>query len=327
MKYSVIMPTYNCEKYVEEAIKSVLRQTFSDFELIIVDDGSTDNTVNVATVATAGDNRARVIAKAHAGVSDARNRGIDEAKGEYLLFVDGDDTWNKNLLSECDGAMSDADLLIFGIVSRVYLKNGVVEEVLNNKFNSGEAENINVSDNIDEFFWVYNIASPCNKVYKKMIIIKNEIKFSEECCYLEDLKFNFDYMSTIDGARVLYRGLYYYRRFEENQVFKRAFKHPFRNADLVCDSATEFLRSKNKELSQTRIINGMLLSAYFNELNFWISEADKKTQIKYLKKMNQCQGYALSLKNMKGKASALLRVLKVLNLKRAQLYLIKKRFL
>ena len=178
MKYSVIMPTYNCEKYVEEAIKSVLCQSFSDFELIIVDDGSSDNTVATITAVISGDNRARIITKEHAGVSATRNRGIDEAKGEYLLFIDGDDMWHKDLLLKCDGVISDKDMLIFGILSRVNCKNGEVKEFSDSGFDSEKIQDINITDDLDSFFSSYNVASPCNKVYRKELVQKNKTRFS-----------------------------------------------------------------------------------------------------------------------------------------------------
>ena len=327
MKYSVIMPTYNCEKYVEEAIKSVLCQSFSDFELIIIDDGSSDNTVATITAVISGDNRARIITKEHAGVSAARNRGIDEANGEYLLFVDGDDTWDKNLLSECDVVLSDKDILLFGILSRIYCKNGQIKELFDSGFDLCDIRDVKILNDLDHFFSSYNIASPCNKVYKREIIAKHRIRFAEECCHGEDLKFNFDYYSRISEARILRKNLYCYRIIEGNQISRRTFVEPFKNTESVCASAERFLSENKKTFASSNVIASMIFGVYCKEFSFWIRDVDKKTQIKYLKKMNQCKGYALSLKNMKGKASTLLRVLKVLNLKRAQLYLIKKRFL
>ena len=88
---SVICPVYNAEKYLARAVKSVLAQSFEDFELILVDDGSTDNSGELCDAFAAEDKRVRVIHQANGGVSRARNAGIDSARGEYIAFIDSDD--------------------------------------------------------------------------------------------------------------------------------------------------------------------------------------------------------------------------------------------
>lgn len=87
-KVSIIMPLYNKEIYVRNAIESVLCQTFSDFELIVVDDGSTDNSFNIVQDYTKKDNRIVLIKKENGGVSEARNVGLSHAKGEWIQFLD-----------------------------------------------------------------------------------------------------------------------------------------------------------------------------------------------------------------------------------------------
>lgn len=92
---SVIIPTYNCEKYIVEAVGSVLKQTYQDFEVIVVDDGSTDNTKNVLTPYS---DRITYIYQANAGPAAARNVGIINSKGKYIAFLDADDVWNEKKL-------------------------------------------------------------------------------------------------------------------------------------------------------------------------------------------------------------------------------------
>ena len=114
-KASVIVPCWNVEKWVEDAVNSVLRGTFADFEVIAVDDGSTDGTRAVLERLAAADGRVRVVCQANRGPSAARNRGLDAARGEYVFFLDGDDTFEPEFLSLGVGEMSatGADCCIF----------------------------------------------------------------------------------------------------------------------------------------------------------------------------------------------------------------------
>lgn len=91
MKISVIVPLYNAEKYLRDCIESILSQTFTDFECMLIDDGSKDNSLNICFEYAAKDNRIKVIQNEHKGVSYARNTGLKMAKGEYISFVDSDD--------------------------------------------------------------------------------------------------------------------------------------------------------------------------------------------------------------------------------------------
>ncbi len=97
-KISVIVPVYNVEKYLRRCIDSILSQTFSDFELLLIDDGSKDKSGDICDEYVAKDVRIKVFHKANAGVSSARNLGLDKAKGEFIFFVDSDDFLDKTHL-------------------------------------------------------------------------------------------------------------------------------------------------------------------------------------------------------------------------------------
>ena len=96
-KFSIIIPAYNMEKYIKKTLDSVKKQTFKDYEVIVIDDGSTDKTVEVAKKFDV-----KVIEHKHAGLSVVRNAAIKEAKGDYLVLLDSDDWWDKDLLKKLD---------------------------------------------------------------------------------------------------------------------------------------------------------------------------------------------------------------------------------
>lgn len=102
IKFSVIVPLYNKEPYVEKALRSILEQTFTDYELIVVNDGSKDNSLDVAEKVLAGVENARIINQENAGVSTARNNGVAASKGDFICFLDADDWWEPEFLAEMD---------------------------------------------------------------------------------------------------------------------------------------------------------------------------------------------------------------------------------
>src|SRR5690606_36436728 len=95
---TIIIPCYNAEKYIAETIESVINQTYKNWELIVVNDGSTDNSPDIIKEFVANDNRIAFIDKPNSGVSDSRNKGLEKAKGEYIAFLDADDVWIENNL-------------------------------------------------------------------------------------------------------------------------------------------------------------------------------------------------------------------------------------
>lgn len=107
MRFSVIVPLYNKEPYVEKALRSVLSQTFKDYELIVVNDGSKDNSLEIAKRVLEGVENATITDQQNAGVSTARNNGIATANGEYICFLDADDWWEPTFLEEMDRLIKD----------------------------------------------------------------------------------------------------------------------------------------------------------------------------------------------------------------------------
>lgn len=116
MKFSVIVPVYKVEGYLEQCVESVLQQTYTDFELILVDDGSPDRCPEMCDDFSQKDSRIKVIHKKNGGLSSARNAGLDIATGDYVVFLDSDDFWNdENALQEVyDKAKFGTDIIIFG---------------------------------------------------------------------------------------------------------------------------------------------------------------------------------------------------------------------
>ena len=127
-KISIIVPVYNTEQYLPRCLNSILSQSFIDFELLLVDDGSIDGSGSICDKYAAKDNRVRVFHKENGGVSSARNLGLDEAKGEWICFVDSDDEMLPNgLQTLANGICDEVDIVMggyeevdeFGVMSQV----------------------------------------------------------------------------------------------------------------------------------------------------------------------------------------------------------------
>lgn len=142
MKFSVIVPLYNKAAYVAKAISSILVQTFTDFEIIIVDDGSKDNSAAIAKQAIEGQGHCRLIQQENAGVSVARNNGVAVSHGDFLCFLDADDWWETTFLEEMDKLIKDfPDAGIYGtnytIVNETKRKTGIATIGVESGFEKG----------------------------------------------------------------------------------------------------------------------------------------------------------------------------------------------
>lgn len=207
---SVIVPVYKVEKYIHRCIDSILAQTFTDFELILVDDGSPDSCGKICDEYAEKDSRIRVIHKPNGGVSSARNAGIDAARGEYLIFVDSDDKVEKHYIEFLYYSLtkSNSDLAISSYI-----------RVQNDNYSchilpSFQLELNELTD--DQKILLYKLAKyyliygPYNKIYKTDIIRQNDLQFDETMSFGEDLFFVFSYLFNCKSISYINKPTYYY---------------------------------------------------------------------------------------------------------------------
>ena len=197
---SIILPTWNCEGYLEEALHSVLSQLPEDNELIVVDDGSTDTTAQKLSALEGARPNLRIALRKHAGASAARNAGLDMARGKYVFFLDCDDVLRDSFLKDSRPLLSrDAALYIFGI-ERVPLDEESEFWLVKDRVYDS------VSDFADEYVRVRKLLvySNCNKFYRRSILEKNGIRFDETVDFGEDRLFNYRFLSCCeDEGRIV----------------------------------------------------------------------------------------------------------------------------
>ena len=190
LSISVIMPVYNAEKSLKKSVDSVLNQTFPDFELIIVDDGSTDSSGLLCDEYAVKDKRVKVIHQENSGVSKTRNTGIDAANGEYLVFLDSDDVMDLNLLEDNLNIVRklNPDVLIFNF------RYTFADHSVDNTFKQDEiffGDNKKFFDEKLEMVVEKELMNaPWNKIIRRDLVKNNKLYFDERYSILEDAMFS-----------------------------------------------------------------------------------------------------------------------------------------
>lgn len=202
MKISVIVPVYNSDKYIERCIRSIISQTFKDWELILIDDGSTDSSGIICESYANLDKRIRVIHKSNSGVSSTRNIGIEEAKGEYITFVDSDDWIEYDFFEK---VTNEIDQMNVAVVITGYLKDN--NNIITNRFKGKYKEIIGIDKARKEFFLCdkFSWAIYAN-FYKKEIL--NKFKFDANLKIGEDMLFFWQVLNSVE--KIGYLPLYKY---------------------------------------------------------------------------------------------------------------------
>lgn len=215
-KISIVVPVYNAEKYLVRCIDSILAQTFPDFELLLINDGSKDKSGVICENYASKDNRIKVIHTENGGVSKARNIGISIAEGDYLMFCDSDDYVESNWCSSLYVYVTKGKriLPISGIRFVYNFRNHNNKEVLK-VFNQKDVIHKG------EYFETYKnglSGSVCCKIYERSIIVENSIFFDINVNRAEDLLFNLSYMNHIDSYITIPLITYNYVHSNENSL-------------------------------------------------------------------------------------------------------------
>ena len=212
VEISVVMPAFNAERYIGEAIDSVLNQTFDDFELIVVNDGSTDDTLNIIT--QYDDERIVIISQKNSGPGSARNRALDIASGKYVMFLDSDDCFSKDALEKAhmEASKNSTDITLFQIMkydgenlsqNDWFNLNTFTESFENRIFNPHECA---------DFLFDISV-SACQKIFRRDFIEDIHARFPEGI-YFEDMPFFFYTFLKAERVSVIKRHLYVRRKHE-----------------------------------------------------------------------------------------------------------------
>lgn len=292
-KLTVIVPVYNCEKRLKQCLDSICNQTYKNFDIVCIDDGSKDNSKKICEEYAINDKRITVLNHENHGVSFTRNRGIDYAKSEYVTFCDVDDFLELNAYEKAMSVLNETDVDLLCFSFRTIYKDHTTEtkpnyplrKVLNGDYILNEIivpmfgfrEEVNPK-NLDIMF-------PCwNKIFKKSVIQNNDVAFNTERITGEDWQFCLDYLLNAKSIYFLNETLYNYYHCESNtlsnsQFIKNIFeitvndriRYMNKVPSLPWNSPNKQLTFKNKWLK--------LASYYYQK--------DKKNFKSYINKMFQ----------------------------------------
>ncbi|MDO4782335.1 MAG: glycosyltransferase family 2 protein [Capnocytophaga felis] len=279
MKFSIIIPVYNVEKYLPECIESVLSQDFSDYEVILVNDGSTDDSGKICDEYAQKFPNIKVIHKENGGLSDARNFGIKEAKGDYLMFLDSDDFWRgTNILSDLSKIIGkeNPDLIINEISTFFEEKSNSIAR----KFRNTEKINNNniFKDNLD-FLIINDIyyATACNKTIKRSIIENNSLLFCKGQIH-EDVSWCGDIIPYI-GTFYLYNNPFY--QYRKNRQGSLTYRVTTKSAEDLLNIILDQL----PKLSKTKGGLQYLSYNYYVCIDKYSNLEDREYKRYYLKKL------------------------------------------
>lgn len=214
-KISIIVPIYNSEEYLKECLNSLVNQTFKDIEIICVNDGSTDNSLEIVKHFAEKDSRIKVINQENKGQSAARNAGLKIASGEWITFIDSDDYIDLNTYERAL-TVSNVDVICFGI--EVYGDNLYAARQADNDYYKIKYKNL---VHLNNKIRIHTDVSVCDKLFRKEIIDNYGINFPEGM-HFEDAEFYWKYILCCKTANYIDKYFYHYRR-REDSIMHNAF--------------------------------------------------------------------------------------------------------
>lgn len=251
MKISVIIPVYNVEEYIEQCITSVLCQTYTDFEIILVNDGSSDRCPEICEEYAEKDKRIVVVHKKNGGLSDARNAGIRKATGEYVIFLDSDDFWDdKKALEKLVKRVNKTKAQVLNYTYKKFFEN-TGEFIPYLKIKNSMPLELTTKDRQVQFFEKYDlyIASACNKMIQKDIFKEKDLYFKKGV-FSEDIEWAARlllYAQTLDFINL---DFYCYRQRETSIRHTISDKNctDLKNNIMACIKITSATKNEWKKL-------------------------------------------------------------------------------
>lgn len=299
---SIIVPLYNAEKYVRESILSVINQTFKNYEIIIVNDGSTDNSVDNIIDLVNKYNNIRLIYQTNKGAAVARNVGIRNSNGEWVYFLDSDDYIDKDLLKICFEECTNNNLDVLHFDGKAFYDENFSQrnEVGLEDFNREELLNSEKIYSGEEFFYesyrknAYRL-SACLAFFRKKFLMDNELFFTDGLLH-EDQEFVFKAAFLADRIKYIPNKIFY-RRVRENSVSQKISLKTINSIKYIIETNMKFIKNRKGNINKD-----FILSKYFDDLYIDLSYKasqlyeldDKFDKESLLGVLNYCINYIMN---------------------------------
>lgn len=263
-KLSIIIPAYNCENYIDRTMQSIIKQNFQDYEILVINDGSTDNTQEKIEYFSRKYDNVKIFLKPNGGVSDARNFGLEKAMGEYVIFIDSDDYILDGYFEYISSIIADnnIDCIIFNHL--IGSKQKVIEQSKNYQITNDEI--INQKEVISRFLLGHITNSPWDKVFKKSIV-KN-IYFPKGITVGEDALFSISFFLNSSKIKLSNKSYYVYMQ-DTHGVTKSAF------SKKKLEDITWVMKTIEKKL-QNQISEEKISFMIFNQMVAYIINSNIK---------------------------------------------------
>ena len=292
-KVSIIVAVYNVGLYIERCLQSITNQTYNNLEIIVVNDGSTDNSACICNEFANSDDRIIIISQENSGLSAARNSGMEKVTGEYTIFVDGDDYLDKDCVKICSKYFNeDFDFLMFSF-TRKYNNKLIKTEIFDKtyiKFENEKLENLKqrfigpMNEQLSNPHKMEDINPVWNKIYKTKIISK--IKFVDtKIIGTEDLWFNINVIENCNKVLFINESLYFYNKENENSLTRKYNKELFNRWKVLYLKIQNWINENDVDknlyfqcLNNRIIIN--LLAVTRNIVTSSMNNSDKIAELK-----------------------------------------------
>lgn len=282
-KVSIIVPIYNVENYLERCVESLINQTFSNLEIILVNDGSPDKSPLICDEYKEKDERIKVIHKVNGGLSDARNAGLKVSTGEYIIFVDSDDYIELNLVEEAIkvAEKNNSDVVIWGyyadfVDEKEKLISSNKIKALNGSFETSRLKNIPISNetvNLLGYAW--------NKLYKSQVIKKNNNYFEKGISLVEDIVFNGQVLKNAEIVSFIELPLNHYMQRPTETLGSKFYDNYMELKQMAMESLKELLLTWGKGKKE---VNEIINLIGFNALKSTVRLLSKANNYNKLEK-------------------------------------------
>lgn len=323
---SIIVPIYNVEKYIYKCVDSILNQTYSNIEIILVNDGSLDNCPVICDELQKNDSRIKVIHKDNGGLSDARNAGLHEALGQYVVFIDGDDYAESNMIEKALKAATSnqADIVQWGFYvdfenheKEVY--KSTTHTVPSTTLQKSEYKNLKV-----DLTFLANLGYAWNKMYSTKLLRDNSFAFTKGLSLIEDIVFNSPVYAVSSKITFIEDPLIHYMQRPRITLGTAVYKDYYKLKLQALTSINNLLESWEIDSNNRKDVISLL---FFNNLKSYIkmlstAKSNPNKQVsKDLRKVFKSKEAEKYLKDVKAQTKKDEIILQLMKLKQGKLLL------